>query len=83
MLNSDFTLQCAQQLVQNAMVEVDDPSAIEQFVGSMFERLLGRQAQDQEVAWIKDLVSDSKDLPQGLITAAIAILNCNEFVYVD
>lgn len=94
MLNSPFTLRCAEHLVENALATHSKTGALNDFPNKrstaasspqefLFEKILGRPASNVELLWLKDLTDASSPKREQLCTLAVALFNCNEFIYVD
>lgn len=82
MLNSEFTLHCAEQL---ADLIWQNPQFAEGggWVDDLFLRTIGRPANPDEKSWFQQHLSSGDDSRWNLISAGVALLNSNEFLYID
>ena len=88
MLNSDFSLSAARELATYLVSHSPDATAQ---IELLYERTLGRQPTEREVADAAAfLISSSQqptgilaDPPAALVELCLAMFNLNEFIYVD
>ncbi len=85
MLNGELTMECAEQLRDQALnAQLQDAQSTAEVVDSLLERVLGRRASEAEQRWLAEhLESTDSTFPEALLEACVAILNTNEFLYVD
>lgn len=81
LLNSDFSLQTARTLA--AMIE-GQLVPLDMQVQAAFRHTLSRSPTDTEIAQGRRLIErNSTPSGSGLIHLCLALLNCNEFIFVD
>ena len=80
LLNSDFTRDAAARLARVAAKKTSDQTA--QFT-YCYLRLLNRAPNPVELEVCTQLVSASPDPKQGLAELCLALINLNEFLYLD
>jgi hypothetical protein len=80
LLNSDFTRDAAARLARVAAKKTSDQTA--QFT-YCYLRLLNRAPNPVELGVCTQLVSASPDPKQGLAELCLALINLNEFLYLD
>ncbi len=86
MLNSDLSLSAAKGLRDRllASLETESPLQIQRLVESLFVRALARRPSGAEQTRFGDLLTAENDmLEENLLTACLALLNTNEFLYID
>lgn len=88
LLNSDFTFQAAQQTATNLLGRVAPEANSAELVDTLFRLCLSRPADASERAWLVDFLGErskqsESELHTRFTTLALAIFNCNEFIYID
>ncbi|MCA9194014.1 MAG: DUF1553 domain-containing protein [Planctomycetales bacterium] len=91
MLNSDLTLSAAKAVCHRIPSQAD--WKVQEFVEKLFPIILCRPARADEIQWLidsyanfslsNDLASDAEAQWQWQIATALALLNSNEFLYLD
>lgn len=81
LLNSPFTLECAQKCA--TIVVNNSNGKIEREVDSLIELIYGRPADEAEREELLAILRTPENLAASLVTAAVALFNTNEFLYVD
>jgi len=81
LLNSEFSLETAQALAELLVRECgDDPAAQ---VDLAYRRAFGRPPTDQEQRAAEEFLDASSNDETALVDYCLALLNFNEFVYID
>ena len=86
MLNSDLTLECARALRDRLRNEVSVSNQQElrhRVVERLFLLAFGRKPQLEEFHRFQEALSSPASYEHDLLTCCIAVLNANEFLYVD
>ncbi|MEQ1825582.1 MAG: DUF1549 and DUF1553 domain-containing protein [Pirellula sp.] len=87
MLNSDFTLDCSQSL-RDAILKADSGSASNTSnlaaIHRLFKAVLGRKPTIAEESWVQEFLDrQPNDVPGQWLSVCTALLNTNEFVYIE
>ena len=89
MLNGPLSLECSTGLrnqILNAMSHkaVDKSSKELEWTTQLFRQALGRPADESETKWVMEFLNqDEGDQQSRWIAACLAILNSNEFIYIE
>lgn len=78
LFNSQFSLDIARQLARQA----DQVARDEQF-SYLWKNTLSREPTPVECSWCEEFSRQFQDQKHTLVAMALALLNCNEFLYLD
>ena len=80
LFNSEFSLDVAEALADQAAKHADDPTEMASF---LWLRTLSRPPSAMECELLKSFLNESSDARSGLVAIGLALLNSNEFLIVD
>lgn len=91
MLNSPFTVECAQKLATRLLAEVSGNGSIPtdeaqteiELIERLFIRLLARQPTREETHWLQQIFGQCATRSEALMVASVSLMNTNEFLYID
>ncbi len=83
LLNSEFSLQMAEHIVDRTVDSVGTPDDLNALGRGLWLRTLGREPSAGELIELEKLVRSSPSFRIGVVSAALGLLNCNEFITLD
>lgn len=84
LLNSDLTLN-ASHAISERLLASHSSGAVDQIIKDLFQQVLGRKPAESESADIEDVLSTGgpDQIRPNLLAVCVALINTNEFIYVD
>ena len=87
MLNSQLSLECSSRLQERVIKDTstsDQSKATDEQIERLFRYALSRRPTERELETLKQFLRKSSVSPHSsLLAACLAVLNANEFIYVD
>ena len=87
MLNSQLSLECSKRLqvrILNDSSTTDTSATVEEHIDLLFRYALSRRPTERELETLQHFLSASSVSPPAkLLAACLAVMNSNEFIYVD